>query len=71
MVLSRMSAKGNCYDNAAMESFWAILKAELEITKLFRTNEEAGLAIFDYIEACYTGAEFTVLSVICRRLTMN
>jgi len=36
-----MSAKGNCCDNAAMESFWATLK------------EEARLAIFDYIEVFY------------------
>lgn len=52
-VLSSMSAKGNCYDNAAMESFWATLKSELGVTKPFRTKEEARLAIFDYIEVFY------------------
>lgn len=48
-----MSAKGNCYDNAAMESFWATLKSEMRINKPFRTKEEARLAIFDYIEVFY------------------
>lgn len=52
-VLSSMSAKGNCYDNAAMESFWATLKSELGIKKPFHTKEEARLAIFDYIEVFY------------------
>jgi len=52
-VLSSMSAKGNCYDNAAMESFWATLKSEMRINKPFRTKEEARLAIFDYIEVFY------------------
>jgi len=52
-VLSSMSAKGNCYDNAAMESFWATLKSELGIKKPFTTKEEARLAIFDYIEVFY------------------
>jgi len=52
-VLSSMSAKGNCYDNAAMESFWATLKSELGIKKPFNTKEDARLAIFDYIETFY------------------
>jgi transposase InsO family protein len=52
-VLSSMSAKGNCYDNASMESFWATLKSELGIKKPFTTKEEARLAIFDYIEVFY------------------
>jgi transposase InsO family protein len=52
-VLSSMSAKGNCYDNAAMESFWATLKSEIGIKKPFTTKEGARLAIFDYIEVFY------------------
>lgn len=52
-VLSSMSAKGNCYDNAAMESFWATLKSEMGIKKPFTTREEARRAIFDYIEVFY------------------
>jgi len=52
-ALPSMSRKGNCYDNAAMESFWATLKAELQITHPFETKEKARLAIFDYIENFY------------------
>ena len=53
MAISSMSGKGNCYDNAAMESFWATLKTDLGIRKPFKTREEARLAIFDYIEVFY------------------
>lgn len=52
-ALGSMSAKGNCYDNAAMESFWATIKADLGINKPYRTKEEARRAIFDYIETFY------------------
>jgi len=52
-ALSSMSAKGNCYDNAAMESFWATLKTELGIDKPFITKEAATRALFDYIEVFY------------------
>lgn len=52
-VLSSMSAKGNCYDNAAMESFWATLKTDLGINQPYKTKEEARRAIFDYIEVFY------------------
>lgn len=52
-ALGSMSRKANCYDNAAMESFWATLKAEMRMTKPFETKEQARLAIFDYIETFY------------------
>lgn len=52
-ALPSMGRKGNCYDNAAMESFWATLKSELRITRPFKTKEEARLVIFDYIETFY------------------
>jgi len=48
-----MSAAGCCYDNAAMESFWSTLKTEWLHDKDFRTQQEAQLAIFDYIETFY------------------
>ena len=44
-ALGSMSAKGNCYDNAAMESFWASLKSDLGINKPYQTKEEARRAI--------------------------
>ena len=52
-ALSSMSGKGNCYDNAAMESFWATLKTDLSIREPFKTKEEARQTIFDYIEVFY------------------
>jgi transposase InsO family protein len=52
-ALASMGRTGNCYDNAAMESFWATLKAEMHIDQPFNTKEEARLAVFDYIETFY------------------
>jgi putative transposase len=52
-ALGSMSAKGNCYDNAAMESFWSTLKADLRINQPYPTKEAARRAIFDYIEVFY------------------
>jgi putative transposase len=48
-----MSRKGNCYDNAAMESFWSTLKMELVYRQSFATRQQAQAAIFEYIELCY------------------
>ena len=47
-----MSSVGNCFDNAAMESFFATLKTECA-TKQFATRAQARTAIFEYIEAWY------------------
>jgi len=49
-----MSAKGNCCDNAAMESFWATLKSGMGMNEPFETQEDARLDIFDYIEVFYS-----------------
>ena len=48
-----MSRKGNCYDNAVMESFWSTLKLELVYRTRFITRQEARAALFDYIESFY------------------
>ncbi len=49
-----MSAAGNCYDNAAMESFWSTLKTEWLHHQNFNTRDQAArLAVFDYIETFY------------------
>ncbi|MGE5396212.1 MAG: IS3 family transposase, partial [Chitinophagales bacterium] len=45
-----MSRKGNCYDNAPMESFWGKLKTEWLYGKRFKTREQARQAVFEYIE---------------------
>jgi transposase InsO family protein len=47
-----MSRTGNCYDNAAMESFFATLKGECAY-RVFITKAEARLAIFEFIEVWY------------------
>ena len=48
-----MSRKGNCWDNAPMESFMATLKTELIHHHDFHTRQEARQAIFEYIEVFY------------------
>ena len=48
-----MSKKGDCYDNAMMESFWATLKAEGCDKKLFSSRKQAKTAIFEYIASYY------------------
>jgi transposase InsO family protein len=52
-LLASMSRKGNCYDNAAMESFWSTLKLELVYRRDFQTRAHARSEIFDYIEVFY------------------
>jgi len=52
-ILPSMSARGNCYDNAAMEAFWSTLKAELVEGRQFAHLAEIRLALFDYIEVFY------------------
>ena len=48
-----MSGKGNCYDNATMESFYHTLKTEKVYTIKYKTREEAMASIFEYIEVFY------------------
>jgi transposase InsO family protein len=48
-----MSRKGNCYDNAPMESFWGTLKQELVHHHRYRTRQEAISDITEYIEIFY------------------
>lgn len=48
-----MSRKGNCYDNAPMESFWGKLKTEWLNDYRFKTRDEAKKAVFEYIELFY------------------
>lgn len=48
-----MSRRGNCYDNAPMESFWASMKKEQTHHRHYKTIDEARADIFDYIETFY------------------
>lgn len=48
-----MSRKGNCFDNAPMESFWGSLKNELVHHQKYATRANAEAAIREYIEIFY------------------
>jgi putative transposase len=52
-IQASMSGKGDCWDNAAMESFWATLKTELVNHERYATREQARASIFEYIEVFY------------------
>jgi putative transposase len=52
-LLASMARKGNCYDNAFIESFWSSLKYELVYHHRFATLAQARTAVFDYIETFY------------------
>ena len=52
-ITCSMSRKGNCWDNAVAESFFATLKVEFIHESLFRTRSQATTEIFEYIEAFY------------------
>jgi putative transposase len=52
-IACSMSRRGDCWDNAPMESFFASLKKELTRGEIFATREEARASIFEYIEVFY------------------
>lgn len=52
-VILSMSGKGDCYDNALMESFFGTLKTECVDRQSFTTRSQARQAIFEYVEAFY------------------
>ena len=52
-IQQSMSRRGNCLDNAPMESFFASLKTERVHEARFRTRAEAKAAVFEYIEVFY------------------
>ena len=52
-ITQSMSRAGNCYDNAAIESFWATLKTECFGTTVPATRAHARTMLFDYIETFY------------------
>jgi putative transposase len=57
-VIPSMSRRGNCYDNALMESFWSTLKCGLIHRTRFATRAQACAAIFDWIEVFYNRERF-------------
>ena len=52
-AICSMSRKGNCWDNAPMESFFHSLKTEWVVFEDYKTRSEARASIFDYIELFY------------------
>jgi len=52
-LLASMSRKGNCYDNAVVESFFSTLKNELVHDQDFHTREAAQAAVFEFIDVFY------------------
>ena len=52
-MICSMSRKGNCWDNAPMESFFHSLKTEWVVFEDYKTRSEARASLFDYIEFFY------------------
>ena len=52
-MLSSMSRKGDCWDNAPMESFWGKMKLEF-VDKTYNTLDEARAAVYEYVWSFYT-----------------
>ena len=53
LMVQSMSRSGDCWDNAAMESFFSSLKTERTARKTYRTRDAARADVFDYIERFY------------------
>ena len=52
-IVGSMSRRGDCWDNAVAESFFASLKLELVYQVQWQTRAEARTAIFEYLELFY------------------
>ena len=52
-IQSSMSRKGNCWDNAAMESFFGTVKDECVGSTIYASHDEARLELFTYMEVYY------------------
>jgi transposase InsO family protein len=52
-IICSMSRRGNCWDNAVMESFYHSLKTECVVFEDYRTRSQARSSLFDYIELFY------------------
>lgn len=52
-IVCSMSGRGNCYDNAVVESFFSTMKRERVRGRRYETREDARRDLFDYIEVFY------------------
>jgi putative transposase len=55
-IIQSMSRKGNCWDNAPVESFFGSMKTELDVGQRYTTREDAKRGLFAYIEGYYNRA---------------
>ena len=58
-----MSRKGNCWDNAPVESFFATLKREMVYRTCFASRSEARMAIFTWIAVWYNRKSSLVVGI--------
>ena len=75
-IVCSMSGAGNCYDNAAVESFFALLKRERVHRRTYATRQQARTDIFDYIERFYNrrrrhGAANQMSPLEFEKMTLN
>lgn len=52
-IVTSMSRKGNCYDNACIESFHGVIKRELIFHENYKTRDQAKRSIFEYLVSFY------------------
>jgi len=52
-IIQSMSRKANCWDNAVAESFFKIIKSELNICKPYKPHSQTKIDLFDFIEIWY------------------
>ena len=52
-ITCSMSRRGDCWDNAAIESFFSTMKTERTARKIYSTRDDARTDVFDYIERFY------------------
>lgn len=70
-MTASMNCKGDCWDNAPMESFRGTLKTELVHHRRYRTREQAIQEITEYIESFTTGSENRLASATLRAQLFN
>lgn len=70
-IVQSMSHKGDCWDNACAETFFASLKGELVGRRIFATREQARREIFEYMKCSTTAEGCTRTWGTARRLSLN
>jgi putative transposase len=62
-ITCSMSRRGDCWDNAAIESFFSTLKTERTSRKRYASRDEARADVFDYIERFYNPISYCPTSL--------